>query len=251
MIAPDSSGAVRFLPVTDRRSVPTPSQREARYDAGLVRRFNSGDATAFLEIVTRYRTKMLHVALPLLRNHADAEEIAQDTFVRAHRGLASFRGESSLAAWLHRIALNLSRNRYWYFNRRQRHRGVPFDEVLGADNSSTLAEMIASPEPGPVQAAVLRDFSTLVASSMALLSPGQREILLLRNGGDHSYRDIARQLDIEIGTVKSRIARARERLRFLLEEAYASSPHPASSSPWFESHRATGLIGTVENKTGP
>src|SRR5690606_6066136 len=78
------------------------SQQEAAYDAELVRRFNAGDESAFVEIMTRYREKIFSVALALLRNRADAEEIAQDTFIRAHRGLARFRGDSSLATWLHR-----------------------------------------------------------------------------------------------------------------------------------------------------
>jgi RNA polymerase sigma-70 factor (ECF subfamily) len=71
-----------------------------------------GDEDAFAEIVTRYRDRMFSIAFSHLRNHADAEEIAQDTFIQAHRGLARFRGDSSLATWLHRIAFNLSRNRH-------------------------------------------------------------------------------------------------------------------------------------------
>lgn len=249
MVAPVSLLTARCRLAAERDSRTASSHREALHDAGLVRRFKTGDASAFVEIVTRYHTKMLHVALRLLRNHADAEEIAQDTFVRAHRGLADFRGDSSLAAWLHRIALNLSRNRYWYFNRRQRHRAVPFDEVLGVDKTSTLAELIASPEPGPAQAAIIRDFSTLVAASMARLSTDQREILHLRNGREHSYREIAQQLDLDIGTVKSRIARARHQLRTLLAESYpqTSGDDRSPSGPWFGPRRDAGLVGVVDN----
>src|SRR4051812_30573498 len=88
----------------------TPAQLEARHDAALVRRFQMGDETAFTEIVTRPRRKMSAIAFARLGNHADAEEIAQDTFVRAHRALAAFRGESSLSTWLFRITANLSLN---------------------------------------------------------------------------------------------------------------------------------------------
>jgi RNA polymerase sigma-70 factor (ECF subfamily) len=76
----------------------------------LVRRFNAGDDTAFVEIVARYRGRMFSVAFAMLRNRAATEEIAQDTFIRA---LARFRGDASLATWLHRIALNLAPNRYY------------------------------------------------------------------------------------------------------------------------------------------
>lgn len=251
MVATASPVTTRFHPSTERASRTALSRREALHDAGLVRRFNAGDGTAFAEIVTRYRAKMMHVALRLLHNRADAEEIAQDTFIRAHRGLAAFRGESSLASWLHLITLNLSRNRYWYFNRRQRHRTLPLDEVLGVDRTSTLADLIACPEPGPVHVAATRDFAALVAASMARLSPSQREILQLRSGREHSYRDIAQELNIDIGTVKSRIARARERLRTLLGEAYTGIPRTERSagSPWFEPHRPAGLIGLADGSS--
>ena len=88
---------------------------ESILDVDLVQRFNGGDESAFEEIMNRHKTRIFAAAMALLRNHADAEEITQDTFVRAHRGLAAFRGDSSLATWLHRIAVNLARNRYWYF----------------------------------------------------------------------------------------------------------------------------------------
>src|ERR1041385_5360198 len=88
-------------PVSAERSArAATSQQEAEHDAELVRRFNSGDEAAFVEIMSRYREKIFSVALALLRNRADAEEIAQDTFIRAHRGLNRFRGDSSLATWL-------------------------------------------------------------------------------------------------------------------------------------------------------
>src|SRR3954466_15926978 len=79
----------------------TPAQEAARQDAGLVRRFNAGDESAFVEIATKYRARMFNVAFDLLKNGADAEEIVQDTFIRAYHGLAKFRGDSSLVTWLH------------------------------------------------------------------------------------------------------------------------------------------------------
>src|SRR5512133_607976 len=132
MISPSISvGSVTKSPFTrdrerpvkvssDRAARAAASRQEADHDAELVRRFNAGDEAAFVEIMNRYREKIFSVALALLRNRADAEEIAQDTFIRAHRGLSRFRGDSSLATWLHRIAVNLARNRYWYFFRHRR-----------------------------------------------------------------------------------------------------------------------------------
>src|SRR5581483_7928815 len=129
-----STSFTGFTPPTHPPVAAAGGNRETQYDAALVQRFHAGDETAFVEIVTRYRAKMFSVAFSRLRNRADAEEIAQDTFIRAHRGLANFRGDSALATWLYRIALNLSRNRYWYHFRRSRHTTRSFDCAFSDDN---------------------------------------------------------------------------------------------------------------------
>jgi RNA polymerase sigma-70 factor, ECF subfamily len=222
------------------------SGQEAVHDAELVRRFNAGDDSAFVEIVTRYRGKMFAIALSHLRNHADAEEIAQDTFIRAHRGLARFRGDSSLATWLHRIAFNLSHNRYWYFFRRHRHDSLSLDSAFSDDNQATISDLIASDTPNPVREEANREFSAHVKACMEKLSVRQREILTLRNGLDQSYEGIAQTLGISLGTVKSRIARARENLRALLVETYAESePGTSPFSDWFEPGRAASQLNSA------
>jgi RNA polymerase sigma-70 factor (ECF subfamily) len=214
------------------------SGQEAVYDAELVRRFNSGDGAAFVEIVTRYRGKMFAIALSQLRNHADAEEIAQDTFIRAYSGLARFRGDSSLATWLRRITFNLSHNRYWYFFRRRHHDSLSLDSAIGDDNQSTVSDLIASEAPSPAREETNREFLAQVTACMEKLSAQQREILTLRNGMDQSYDGIAHALGISLGTVKSRIARARKNLCGLLLETYAEfEPGASPFSQWFESSR--------------
>jgi RNA polymerase sigma-70 factor (ECF subfamily) len=220
-------------PAADCPVRPTGAQREALYDATLVRRFNDGDESAFEEIMTRYREKMYAIAYSVLRNSADAEEIAQDTFVRAHRGLARFRGDSALATWLHRIALNLSRNRYWYFFRRNRHLTRSIDSVFGDSGAITLAQLIACEAPDPVQAAATSEFSEIILTCMERLAPGHREILVRRNVQNCSYQEIAAALHISLGTVKSRIARARLNLRALLAGACPEFAPDAALSDWF------------------
>jgi RNA polymerase sigma-70 factor (ECF subfamily) len=242
MVAQNSSpfSAPSSRPITDRAARAAVSRQEALYDATLVHRFNAGDEAAFIEIVTRYRAKLLAVALGLLRNHADAEEIAQDAFIRAHRGLARFRGDSSLSAWLHCITLNLSRNRYWYFYRRRRHTTQSLDCAISADNQATFADLVACNSPGPVREAATREFSALVTECMTKLSAGQRGILMLRNVRQHSYRDIAQTLGISIGTVKSRIGRARRELRLKLAKEYPEFDPEVSPSEWFDPARSIG-----------
>jgi RNA polymerase sigma-70 factor (ECF subfamily) len=220
----------------------TLSRQEAEYDTKLVSRFNAGDEDAFVEIVSRYRTKMFSIALCHLRNHADAEEITQDTFIRAHRGLARFRGESSLATWLHRIAFNLSRNRCKYYFCRRRHAMLSLDCAFSDDNQATFSDLIASDAPSPFREAAAGEFSELVSGCMEKLGARQREILMLRNGMNQSYGEIASALRISIGTVKSRIGRAREKLRELLSEAYPELPADASPFDWFEPIRSTGRV---------
>ncbi|MBZ5526161.1 MAG: sigma-70 family RNA polymerase sigma factor, partial [Acidobacteriia bacterium] len=198
---------------------PEAQPREAAVDACLVRRFLAGDESAFTEIVNRYRGRIYGLTLNLLRNASDAEEITQDAFIRAYRGLGRFRGDSSLSTWLYRIALNLARNRYWYFFRRRRHNWVSLERPLGDDSQATFADMVAAQDHDPAQETVASEFSALVAACMERLDHKHREILTMRNVLDLSYEQIAQSLGINVGTVKSRIARARENLRTLLTEA--------------------------------
>lgn len=229
----------------DRATRAAASKSEAALDAELVRRFNSGDDTAFIEIMERYQRKIFTIVLGLLRNRADAEEITQDTFIRAHRGLGRFRGDSSLATWLHRIAVNLARNRYWYFFRRRRHATLSLDCPLGEETNATFTELVASEAPDPSREAATGEFSALIASCMEKLDARHREILTLRNNLNHSYDEIAQTLGINVGTVKSRIARARENLRTLLAEMCPEFAPESAPSDWFEPARASGRLAAA------
>jgi RNA polymerase sigma-70 factor (ECF subfamily) len=215
------------------------SAAEAAIDAELVRRFNSGDDTAFLTIMERYQAKIFATVVNLLHNHADTEEIVQDTFLRAHRGLAKFRGDSSLATWLYRIAVNLARNRYWYFFRRRRQDSLSLDHALGEDNNASFADLVASTAQDPAQEAAHSEFAQLVATCMEQLDRSHRDILTMRNVRNLSYDEIARTLGINVGTVKSRIARARENLRELLADACPEFTPATPTADYFVPARAT------------
>jgi RNA polymerase sigma-70 factor (ECF subfamily) len=221
------------------------SRKEAEHDRKLVQRFNDGDDSAFVEIIARYKSKMYSIALSHLRNHSDAEEIAQDTFIRAHRGLAHFRGDSSLATWLHRIAFNLSRNRFKYYFCRRRHAMLSLDCAFSDDNNATFSELIASEAPSPAREATAGEFTELVTECMEKLGASQREILNLRNAMGKSYGEISRSLGISVGTVKSRIGRAREKLRELLAVEYPEAAPGSSPLDWFEPMRPTSRVGVA------
>jgi len=194
--------------------------QEVAIDRLLVDRFKQGDPSAFDEMVSRYWDRIYAMVNQLLRNSQDAEEVTQDAFIRAHRGLVNFRGESAFSTWLYQIATNLARNRYWYWWRRKRDHTVSFDQPVSADNETTLAELIPAELETPGDATVTQEFVNRIAESMEKLSPKHREILILRNVKNLSYEEIALILGISVGTVKSRIARARESLRARLGEDF-------------------------------
>jgi RNA polymerase sigma-70 factor (ECF subfamily) len=240
MISPSSfpaPSAKSARNATDRAARAAASHQEAEHDAELVRRFNAGDEAAFVEIMTRYREKIFSVALALLRNRADAEEIAQDTFIRAHRGLSRFRGDSSLATWLHRIAVNLARNRYWYFFRRRRQDTLSIDKPVMEGSTQSFAEVLSDGVSDPRKETMHSEFSGLVAAAMERLDRSHREILSMRGTLDLSYEEIAAILGMNVGTVKSRIARAREKLRALLMQAAPEFGREAELADFFESTR--------------
>jgi len=193
---------------------------EVAMDRILVERFKSGDAAAFDEMVARYWDRICSMVNQLHRNSQDAEEVTQDAFIRAHRGLANFRGESAFSTWLYQIATNLARNRYWYWWRRKRDKSVSFDAPLGPDNDTTLAEIIPAEVETPDDITVSKEFVARIGTSMERLGAKHREILILRNVKNQSYEEIAAILGISVGTVKSRIARARESLRAKLGEDF-------------------------------
>jgi RNA polymerase sigma-70 factor (ECF subfamily) len=187
--------------------------QDVALDRLLVDRFKQGDQSAFEQMVSRYWGRIYAMVHQLLRNPEDAEEVTQDTFIRAHRGLVNFRGDSAFSTWLYQIATNLARNRYWYWWRRRRDQTVSFDQPVGGDNETTLAEVFPAELETPENATITQEFVNRIAECMVKLTPKHREILVLRNVKNLSYEEIAEILHISVGTVKSRIARARESLR--------------------------------------
>ncbi len=182
-------------------------------DKVLVNRIKSGDPSAFDEMVSRYWDRIFARVMQLLKNRQDAEEVTQDAFVRAHRGLEKFRGDSSFSTWLFQIATNLAHNKYWYWWRRKRDASISFDQNISDEGAATLIDIIPAEGRDPYDELLSREFVDRVGECMPLLSLKHKEILTLRIANDMSYDEIADKLNISIGTVKSRIARARNSLR--------------------------------------
>jgi RNA polymerase sigma-70 factor, ECF subfamily len=195
----------------------TAKAEEVALDHALIDRFRNGDAGAFDEMVSRHWDRIYAMVHQLLRNQQDAEEVTQDAFIRAHRGLANFRGDSSFSTWLYQIATNLARNRYWYWWRRKRDRTISFDQPVGGeDNDTPLSEIFASEAETPGDLTVTQELVDRIAVGMEKLGAKHREVLILRNVKNLSYEEISVILGISVGTVKSRIARARDSLREII-----------------------------------
>ncbi|MCS6242876.1 MAG: sigma-70 family RNA polymerase sigma factor [Opitutus sp.] len=187
--------------------------QEVALDRLLVDRFKSGDDAAFNEMVSRHWDRIYGMVHQLLRNQQDAEEVTQDAFIRAHRGLGNFRGEAAFSTWLYQIATNLARNRYWYWWRRRRDQTVSFDQPVSDSNSTPLSEVFSTDMATPGDITVNQELVDHIALGMEKIGAKHREVLILRNVKNLSYEEIAAVLGISVGTVKSRIARARESLR--------------------------------------
>ena len=190
-------------------------------EQATLERARTGDANAFNQLVVLYQDRIFAKVFSLLRNRQDAEEVTQDTFIRAQRGLENFRGTASFSTWLYQIATNLARNRYWYWWRRKRDMSVSLDCPLNDDSDMTFVDLLPDAEMTPSESTVNKEFVDQVALCMEQLKDSHREILVLRNVKNMDYESIAETLALSIGTVKSRIARAREALRELMGEDFA------------------------------
>jgi|ERR1043166_2277364 RNA polymerase sigma-70 factor (ECF subfamily) len=185
---------------------------EAVSDRELVARLQSGDERAFDELVVRHQQRALNVAYQLLRDHEDATEVAQDAFVRIYRSIGEFRGECEFTTWLHQIVVNLARNKHRWWHRRGKQVTVSVDCPVETPDGAVEIQIPARDDAPDVEA-VKAEFVKMLSEKMGELPERFREVLVLRNVENMRYEEIAVALGCSVGTVKSRIARAREALR--------------------------------------
>ena len=187
-------------------------------DRKLVQAAQKGDPAAFRKLVERYQRRVYQLAVGMLKDSDDAMDIAQETFVRVHKYLPSFKGDSSFFTWTYRIAMNLCLDA-----QRKKGRVERVDLAEGDE-----AEIEAAMDPpsaalaGPQRAALNTELKGKMEEALASLSENHRSILLLREMEGLSYEELAKVLGIRKGTVMSRLFHARlkmqNKLRAYLEE---------------------------------
>jgi RNA polymerase sigma-70 factor (ECF subfamily) len=200
------------------------SQREA---VQLIRAAQLGDRAAFGQIVWMFQGRLYNALFRLLGNQDDAAELCQEAFTRALENVGSFRGEAGPYTWIFRIATNLALTS---LRNRQRRRTFSAGSLPGSSQDAggngqagdhqadSLLQRVQSTSPTPAQEAEQRDMRQQVVAALGRIDPEQRALLVMRDVDGMDYQQMAQVLEVPIGTVKSRLFRARLALREELVE---------------------------------
>ena len=180
-------------------------------EATLIQGCVSKDESACAELVAEHQRMVVQLATNLLGDRDEALDLSQDVFLRVFRTIHRFRGQSTLRTWIYRIAVNQARNRHRFWRRRHRADQVSFDAHVAAHG-----EFPSSRQWTPEHAFEQRELAARLHGALNHLPFDQRTVIVLREVDGLSYEDIAFSLGVAIGTVKSRLTRARQALRLEL-----------------------------------
>ena len=188
-------------------------------DATLVRAFQEGERAAFDKLVLRHQNRLFSLCYWLLGDYEEANDSAQEIFIKVYRSLNRFRFEAAFATWLYRIAVNTCKNRRKSSEYRLKSRMVPLQNP-GKDHSGGDSLEIRDDSPTPLNGLEEKERGRTIRKAVDSLLPDQREVIALRDIQGLSYEEIVKITGLNLGTVKSRIARARldlrEKLRSLI-----------------------------------
>ncbi|HKT80237.1 MAG TPA: sigma-70 family RNA polymerase sigma factor [Vicinamibacterales bacterium] len=183
-------------------------------EAALIQRCTTGDETAYAELLAEHQRMVIQLAVNLLGDADEARDLAQDVFLRVFRTIHRFRGQSSLRTWIYRIAVNQARNRRRFWRRRHRADQVSLDAHV-----ATHGDFPSLGLSRPDRVLAQKELATQLEEALASLPFDQRTAIVLREVDGLSYDEIAFSLGVAVGTVKSRLTRARQSLRLALREA--------------------------------
>ncbi len=187
-------------------------QKISPEDAAIIARFQRGDNSAFDELVQRHQRRAYRYAFRLTRNPDEAADVVAESFLRVYRSIGSFKGESCFTTWLYRVETNS------FLDMRKKANARPttsLDDVLQVDDG-TLEMQIVDHREGAIEHVERGERISIVTRAMKKLPEHQRAILVMYHAESMSYEDIAQTLSLPIGTVKSRLNRARLSLRDVL-----------------------------------
>jgi len=179
-----------------------------------VQRCASGEEAAYAELVTDHQRMVVQLAVNLLGDRDEALDLSQEVFLKIFRTIHRFRGQSSLRTWIYRIAVNQARNRHRFWRRRHRADQVSLDAHVAAHG-----EFLSGGLSRPDRVLDQKELANRLQSALDHLPFDQRTAIVLREVDGLSYEEIAFSLGVAIGTVKSRLTRARQALRLELREA--------------------------------
>lgn len=181
-------------------------------DLELVQRVQAGDKKSFDVLVLKYQHKVINLVMRYMHDPDTAQDVAQEAFIKAYRGLKNFRGESAFYTWLYRIAINTAKNHLVSQGRRAPTNDIDADEAEQFEGESALKEY------GTPENEMLRDeIQSMVSNAIDALPDDLRTAIVLRELEGMSYEEIAEAMDCPIGTVRSRIFRARESIDKVLQ----------------------------------
>lgn len=185
-------------------------------DLSLVRSAQSGEIRAFDRLVLKYRARVVELAMRYTRNSADAEDAAQEAFIRAYRGLRHFRCESAFYTWLYRIASNCTRNLLKARSRDLINSTVDLPDEQNAADSPARLQDLETPE----ELTLTDEIRGMVGATLEKLSEAHRAVITLREIDGLSYQEIASVMSVPVGTVRSRVFRARDIIDRQLRRVY-------------------------------
>src|SRR6478672_2882605 len=177
-------------------------------EAALIHRCAAGDESAFAELVAEHQRMVVQLAMNLLGDREEALDLSQEVFLRVFRTIGRFRGQSSLRTWIYRIAVNQARNRHRFWQRRHRADQVSLDQHVASHG-----DVLRGIAPTPDRVLAQKELADRLRSALDRLPFEQRTAIVLREVDGLSYEEIAFSLRLPIGTVKSRLTRARQALR--------------------------------------
>lgn len=197
----------------------------------LVKKAQNNDLSAFEELVRLYQNRVYSLSLHMAGNHSDAQDVAQEALIRAYRSLRGFRHEADFGTWLHRITVNVWLN---YQRKNRSHQVLSLDVPQQGKDGSEMQRELMSEAGDPLEALEEKEFRALVRAGLKDLSEEHRAVLVLREIEGYSYEEVAQMLQCSLGTVKSRLNRARQILRqkiiSLAREAGVNLPNISGSA---------------------